>query len=45
MILKYNILYEVKKLLLKLPVYSNCNVLLADSSGDMIVVECNKKIS
>lgn len=38
---KANNVKDAKELLLKLPVSSNCNILLADNSGDMIVVECS----
>jgi predicted choloylglycine hydrolase len=31
------------KALHRLPIASNCNILLADQSGDMAVVECNPK--
>lgn len=34
---------EAKELLLDLPVSSNCNILLADNRGEMIVVECSPK--
>lgn len=40
---KANSVNEAKDLLLDLPVSSNCNILLADNSGDMIVVECSPK--
>lgn len=43
---KGNSVEHAKELLLKLPVASNCNILLADNSGNMIVIECtpNKKV-
>ncbi len=43
---KANNVNDAKELLLNLPVSSNCNILLADKSGDMFVIECtpNKKI-
>ncbi len=31
---------QAVSLLMDLPVASNCNILLADKSGDMVVVEC-----
>lgn len=37
---KANSTENALSLLLKLPVASNCNILLADKSGEMIVVEC-----
>lgn len=40
---KANNVDEAKKLLLDLPVSSNCNILLADNCGDMIVIECSPK--
>ena len=40
---KANSVKDAKELLLKLPVSSNCNILLTDNSGDMIVVECSPK--
>lgn len=40
---KANNVKDAKELLLKLPVSSNCNILLADNSGDMIAVECSPK--
>ena len=43
---KGNSVEHAKELLLKLPIASNCNILLADNSGDMLVIECtpNKKV-
>ena len=40
---KANNVDEAKNLLLDLPVSSNCNILLADNCGDMIVIECSPK--
>ena len=42
---KANDVNDAKELLFKLPISSNCNILLADKSGDMFVIECtpNKK--
>ena len=37
---KANSTENALSLLLKLPVASNCNILIADKSGEMIVVEC-----
>lgn len=40
---KANNVDEAKDLILDLPVSSNCNILLADNCGDMIVIECSPK--
>lgn len=37
---KGNSVKNAKELLLDLPIASNCNILLADNSGDMIIFEC-----
>ncbi len=37
---KANDVNDAKELLFKLPISSNCNILLADKSGDMFVIEC-----